>query len=163
MGHPVPHQIFLFPVTHVIINKIMTGLDNYAAGYDEIVAATPAFYALLALCEGIPPVTGGFPWQRPVTRSFDVFFDLRLNKRLNKQLSRRWFKTTPCSLWRHWKKMSLLSTWIEFDPDMDVLICPLKMRGEISYSFLNFNGATIDVSNRQIISSHTLLGLTRHH
>ena len=42
------------------------------------------FSALLALCEGIPPVTGGFPSQRPVTQSFDVFFDLRLNKRLSK-------------------------------------------------------------------------------
>ena len=28
-----------------------------------------AFSALLALCEGNPPVTGGFPSQRPVTRS----------------------------------------------------------------------------------------------
>ena len=28
--------------------------------------------------------TGEFPAQRPVTRSFDVFFDLRLNKRLSK-------------------------------------------------------------------------------
>ena len=25
---------------------------------------------LLAFCEGNPPVTGGFPLQRPVTRSF---------------------------------------------------------------------------------------------
>ena len=33
--------------------------------------------ALLALCEGNPPVTGGFPSQRPVTRIFYVFFDLR--------------------------------------------------------------------------------------
>ena len=33
---------------------------------------------LLALCEGNPQVTGGFPSQRPVTRSFDVFFDLLL-------------------------------------------------------------------------------------
>ena len=38
--------------------------------------------ALLSLCEGNPPVTGAFPSQRPVTRSFNVFFDLRLNKRL---------------------------------------------------------------------------------
>ena len=29
--------------------------------------------------------SGEFPTQRPVTRSFDVFFDLRLNKRLGKQ------------------------------------------------------------------------------
>ena len=31
------------------------------------------FSTLLALCEGNPPVTGGFPLQRPVTQSFDVF------------------------------------------------------------------------------------------
>ena len=37
-----------------------------------------AFSALLALCAGNSPVSGEFPAQRPVTRSFDVFFDLRL-------------------------------------------------------------------------------------
>ena len=37
---------------------------------------------LLAICAGNSPVTGEFPAQRPLTRSFDVFFDLRLNKRL---------------------------------------------------------------------------------
>ena len=37
------------------------------------------FSALLALCVGNSPVTGEFPAQRPVTRSFDVFFDLRLS------------------------------------------------------------------------------------
>ena len=42
------------------------------------------FPALLAICEGNPPVTGGFPPQKPVTRSFDAFFDLRLNKQFNK-------------------------------------------------------------------------------
>ena len=31
------------------------------------------FSALLSLCEGNPPVTGAFPSQRPVTRSFDIF------------------------------------------------------------------------------------------
>ena len=41
------------------------------------------FSESLVLCEGDPPITGGFPSQRPVTRSFDVFFDLRLNKRLS--------------------------------------------------------------------------------
>ena len=38
------------------------------------------FSALLAICA----VTGDFPTQRPVTRSFGVFFDLSLNKRLSK-------------------------------------------------------------------------------
>ena len=48
--------------------------------------------ALLALCAGNSPVTGEFPSQRPVTRSFDVFFDLRLNKRLSKQSWSWWFE-----------------------------------------------------------------------
>ena len=34
-----------------------------------------------------------FVWERPVTRSFDVFFDLRLNKRLSKQSRGWWFET----------------------------------------------------------------------
>ena len=38
--------------------------------------------ALLAICAGNSPVPGEFPAQRPVTRSFGVFFDL--NKRLSK-------------------------------------------------------------------------------
>ena len=50
---------------------------------------------------GNPPVTGGFPSQRPVTRSFDVFFDLRLNKRLSKQSRRRGFEAPSPSLWRY--------------------------------------------------------------
>ena len=37
------------------------------------------FSALLAICAGNSPVPGVFLTQRPVTRSFDVFFDLRLN------------------------------------------------------------------------------------
>ena len=39
------------------------------------------FSALLALCMGNPPVTGGFPSQRPVTRNFDVFFDEQTHER----------------------------------------------------------------------------------
>ena len=50
------------------------------------------FSALLALCAGNSPVTGEFPAQRPVMRSFDAFFDLRLNKRLCKQWLGWWFR-----------------------------------------------------------------------
>ena len=39
--------------------------------------------------------------QRPMTRSFDVFFDLRLDKRLSKKSWGWWFETPSCSLWRH--------------------------------------------------------------
>ena len=59
------------------------------------------FSALLAICAGNSPVPGEFPNQRPVTRSFNVFFDLRPNKRLSKQSWGWWFETLSCSLWRH--------------------------------------------------------------
>ena len=41
------------------------------------------------------------PAQRPVKRSFGVFFDLRLNKRLSKQSWGWWFETLSRPLWRH--------------------------------------------------------------
>ena len=41
------------------------------------------FSVLLAICAGNSPAPSEFPAQRPVTRSFDVFFDLRPNKRLS--------------------------------------------------------------------------------
>ena len=37
---------------------------------------------------------GEFPTQRPVTRSFDVFYDQRLNKRLSKQPWGWWFESS---------------------------------------------------------------------
>ena len=52
-------------------------------------------------CAGNSPVPGEFPAQRPVTRSFDVFFDLRPNKRLSKKWWGWWFETSSCPLWRH--------------------------------------------------------------
>ena len=55
------------------------------------------FSALLAICV----VPGEFPAQRPVTRSFDIFFELRLNKRLSEQSWGWWFETLLCPLWRH--------------------------------------------------------------
>ena len=61
------------------------------------------FSALLAICAGNSPVTGEFPTQRPVTRSFDVYFDLRPNERLSKQSWGWWFETLSRSLWRHRK------------------------------------------------------------
>ena len=59
-------------------------------------------------------------WQRPVTRSFDVFFYLRLNNRFSKQSRRRWFETPSRSLWRYCnteiqiserKTLELLNIW----------------------------------------------------
>ena len=59
------------------------------------------FSALLALCAGNSPVPGEFPAQRPVTRSFDIFFELRLNKRLSKQSWGWWSETPSRPIWRH--------------------------------------------------------------
>ena len=93
-----------------------------------------------------PPVTGEFPQQRPVTRSFDAFFDLRLNKRLSKQSWGWWFETPSFSLWRHcnginhfraetglfrryesiqWLLGPILLKWINFNPSMNNLSHPL--------------------------------------
>ena len=47
------------------------------------------------------PFVRGIPAQRPVTRSFGVFFDLRLNYRSNKQSWGWWFETLSRPLWRH--------------------------------------------------------------
>ena len=58
-------------------------------------------FALLAICAGNSPVTGEFPTQRSVTRSFDVSFDARLNKPLSKQSWGWWFETPSRPLWRH--------------------------------------------------------------
>ena len=57
------------------------------------------FSALLALCVGNSPVTSEFPSQRPVTRSFDVFFDLGVIK----PLRHRWFESLiMTSLYENW-------------------------------------------------------------
>ena len=78
------------------------------------------FCALLVLCARNSPVTGELPSQRPVTRSFAVFFDLRLNKRLSKQSRRRWFETPLRSLWRHCN--------VNSTPCSQALATGLKMR-----------------------------------
>ena len=73
------------------------------------------FSALLAFCAGHSPVSGEFPAQRSVMRSFDVFFDLRLNEHLSKQSGGWWFKTPSRPLWRHsnaFSTISCTSYWI---------------------------------------------------
>ena len=68
------------------------------------------FSVLLALCEGNSPVTGEFPSQMPVTRSFDVFFYLSLNKPLSKPSIRRWYETPSRPLCHHCNCIS----WVKF-------------------------------------------------
>ena len=67
---------------------------------------------------------GEFPTQRPVTRSFDVYFDLCPNKRLSKQWWGWWFETLSCSLWRHRNESSVCKDYIIIS-----LHWPLDRRG----------------------------------
>ena len=66
-------------------------------------------FRVTGLCAGNSPVSGEFPAQRPVTRSFDVFFDLCLNKPLGKQSWGWWFETPSHRLWRHCNGPSLFA------------------------------------------------------
>ena len=77
------------------------------------------FSALLAPGAGNSPVSGEFPAQRPVTRSFDVFFDLHLNKRWNKQSWGWWFETILSPFWRH---CYVIHTMMSFTLPWSVLI-----------------------------------------
>ena len=94
--------IMVFCINHVVKNCL--NICQWQP-YDKSYGAwwchqTETFSALLALCAGNSPVADEFPAQRPVTRSFDVFFDLRLNERLSKQPWGWWSETPPRSLWR---------------------------------------------------------------
>ena len=84
--------------------SVITEASQYIMGNVKIAwwrHQMETFSALLAICAGNSPVPGEFPTQRPVTRSFDVFFDLRLNKRLSKQSWDWWLETLSRPLWRH--------------------------------------------------------------
>ena len=64
---------------------------------------------------GIHRSPGEFPSQRPVTRSFGVFFNMWLNKRLSKQSRLRWFEALSRSLWRHGNEYQ--HYWCPYDTD----------------------------------------------
>ena len=84
------------------------------------------FSTLLALCAGNSPVTGEFPAQRSVTRSFDVFFDLCLNTRLSKQSWGWWFEAPSRLLWRHSNENRYVTTILTKDIGVNVSQDPTK-------------------------------------
>ena len=98
-GHPSNLKVTWTEKSMIWINF----KQNYWAGhsYPWWRHQMETFSALLAICAGHSSVTSEFPGQRPVPRSFDVFFDLRLNKRLSKQSWGWWFETLSRPLWRH--------------------------------------------------------------
>ena len=66
-----------------------------------ITSSNGNIFRVLALYAGNSLVTGEFPSQKPVTRSFDVSLICALTKRLSKQSWGWWFETPSRSLWRH--------------------------------------------------------------
>ena len=95
--------------------------------------------ALLPLCgeftghRWIPltTATGEFPSQRPVTRSFDVFFDLRLNKQLSKP-------SRPPVIW---DAIALIMMTIQCSVKSGELWQPFR------YSTCTFTATFIDLTN----------------
>ena len=80
------------------------------------------YSTLLAFCKGNLLVTSGFPSQRPVVQSFDVFFDLHLNKWLSKQSRRWWFEVPSCSLWHHYNISGLWHHHAKIVPFLQIII-----------------------------------------
>ena len=74
-------------------NRVTSSLQRHVSYIHDDVIKWKHFPRYWPFCVGNSPVTCEFLSQRPVARSFDVFFDLRLNKRLCKQSRRRWFHT----------------------------------------------------------------------
>ena len=79
-------------------------------------------------CAENSPVTGEFPSQRPVTRSFDVFFDLRLNQVIETPLI--WdaiafvdYDVTVLIWWMHlFHHGQSIYIWIEFKIRLELII-----------------------------------------
>ena len=83
--YPVAPEISLLLIkTNRLMNATVGGIIICSRWRHQM----ETFAGLLALWVGKSPVTGEFPSQKPVTRSFDFFFDLRLIKRLNKHSKR---------------------------------------------------------------------------
>ena len=85
-------------------------------------------------------LTGELPSQRPVTRSFDVFFDLRLDKRPSKQSWGCWFEPpSHHSLWRHCNEL-LLDRGETLADEYQYIACKItkiRDRSKIVYEMIN--------------------------
>ena len=83
----------------VIINE---GISQQRGKYCMMTSSNGNIFVVTGPLCGNSLITGEFPAQRPVTRSFDVFFDVPLNNRSSKQSRCWWFETPSRSLWRHY-------------------------------------------------------------
>ena len=87
----------------MVLHDELFYIELYETHFGRVVESQPSMMApsngYIFCVTG--PLCGEFPTERPVTRSFDVFFDLRQNKLLSKQSWGWWFETPSSSRWRH--------------------------------------------------------------
>ena len=107
-------------------------VDTTTSHQDTMTSSNGNIFRVTGLCVGNSPVPGEFPAQRPVTRSFDVFFDLQMNKRLIKQSWGWWFETPPWSLWRQCNEPPSEQFCGDI-PQCFALICDLTYNNEVGF------------------------------
>ena len=112
------------------------------------------FSALLAICAGNSPVHGEFPTQRPVTRSFDVFFDLCLNKRLSKQSWGWWFETLSRPLWRRCNGLLTMAKSLSAEHYNDIIMS--AMASQITSLTIVYPTVCLGADQRKYLSSASL-------
>ena len=91
----------LYPTEYSFVVLFVVILLDQDDSYVIVIHALQGCTMMKSSNGNIFRVTGEFPSQRSVTRSFDVFFDLCLNKPLSKQWWGWWFETQSRPLWRH--------------------------------------------------------------
>ena len=101
-----------------------------------------------------PFVSGEFPSQRPMTRSFDVFFDLRPSKRLNKQLRRHraHYDVAVMNCWN----IVFHCTNLKYSNKVIILTCMFMSRTNLAIQFLNNIATTSKRSDINIQLDKTL-------
>ena len=87
-----------FAMPYVLLNAFMWA--SITADHDDVIK-WKQFSRYWLLCGEFTDHRWIPRTQRPVTRSFDVFFDLPPNIRLSKQSWGWWFETPSRPLWRH--------------------------------------------------------------
>ena len=110
----------------------------YISSIHDDVIKWKHFFALQTLCEGNPPVSGGFHSHRLVTRSFDISFDLRLNKRLSKRSRHQWFAMVSCSLWRHCNIYIISTGWVDAGSQTLLSLAQFNMLDMVETSFKSY-------------------------
>ena len=136
---PDPIHSLSFPRV-MSLSFTLSVLKQNILGHDDVIK-WKIFRVTGLLCREFTG-PGEIPAQRPVKRSFDVFFDLRPNKRLSKQPWGWWFETLSWSLWCHCneKQISImaantLAPYVAWPSTVMPLLC--RINGSLSPPGMN--------------------------